>query len=187
MDSTNGTALQRLPPKKARPIGKEMTHHGPSFRCKMSSAHVAAGTSREHRLAHRPGSTVALEYLSQGHPVRGRNEACLQNSLGVSKARASRSRGIPTGEASSRWTLSNETSTLDYTSLALMRMPPGCSQPHRTGHAFSLGLPNKSSFRTMMLTPLGVHHTPSPKGGKSANEARGLPPRMNTPRQKGRS
>ena len=38
---------------------------------------------------------VALEYPSQGHPLRGRNKAYLEDSLGVSKAEARRSRGIP--------------------------------------------------------------------------------------------
>jgi len=56
---------------------------------------ATAGTSREHRLAHRLGSTVALEYPSQGHLVGGRNEAWLEHPLGVSKAKARRSRGIP--------------------------------------------------------------------------------------------
>jgi len=44
-------------------------------------------------------------------------------------------------EPSSRWTLSNETSIPDRTSPALMRAPPCCSQPPRTGQE----LPNRSS------------------------------------------
>jgi len=38
-----------------------------------------------------------LEYQSQGHPPRGRNKACLEDSLGASKAGARRSKGIPVG------------------------------------------------------------------------------------------
>jgi len=85
-----------LPPKKARPTGRKTNRCGPSFCRKVSSARAAARTSRERRLAHRPGSIVTLEYPSQGRPVRGRNEACLEDSLGVSKAKVRRSRGIPT-------------------------------------------------------------------------------------------
>ena len=95
-NSANGTMPPRLSPKKARPMGRKTNRRGPSFCRKVSLAPTATGTSRERRLARRPGLTVALEYSSQGYPVGGRNEACLDNSLGVSKARASRSRGIPT-------------------------------------------------------------------------------------------
>jgi len=45
----------------------------------------------------------------------------------------------PQREALSHWTLSNETTIPDHTSLALIRTPPGCSQPPRTGQGFSLG------------------------------------------------
>jgi len=79
----------------------------------------------------------------------------------------------------SHWTLSNETSILDRSSLPLTRTPPCCKQPHRTGHGFSLGLPDKSSPRTMTLAPSGVRHAPSLKKVKTANKGRGLPSRTN--------
>ena len=95
-DSANGPALQRLPPKKVLPTGKKANCHNSSFRRKVRWAHATIGTSRERRPAHRMGSTIALEYPSQGHLARCRNEANLENSLGVSKAEARRLRGIPT-------------------------------------------------------------------------------------------
>ena len=113
------------------------------------------------------GSTVALEYQRPasrthwGYPRQGQE--------GREES--------PRREASSRWTLSNETSILDHVSPALMRTPLGCSQPHRTGHGFSLGLPDNSSSGTMMLAPSGVRHAPCPKGGKLANECWRFPPR----------
>ena len=95
MDFANRTALQRLPPKKARSTGEKMNRHSTSFHRKVRLANAAVGTSRERRLTHRPGSTVALEYPSQGQPVRGQNEAYLEDLLGVSKAGARRLKGIP--------------------------------------------------------------------------------------------
>jgi len=91
----------------------------------------------------------------------------------------------PRLEASSRWTLSNETSIPDHASLALMRMPLGCSQPHPTGHGFSLGLTDNSSPRTMMLAPSGVRNAPSPKGVKPANEGWRFPPEQTAFNKKG--
>jgi len=46
-------------------------------------------------------------------------EARLENSLGMSKVGLRRSRGIPQREASSRWTLSNETGNPDHVDPAL--------------------------------------------------------------------
>ena len=103
------------------------------------------------------------------HPSRTHREYPRQRQVGRKES--------PRGEASSHWTLSNEISILDHASLALMRMPSGCSQPHRTGHGFTLGLPDNSSPKTMVLTPSGVHHTPSPRWEKPANEGRKPPPR----------
>ena len=73
-----------------------MNGHNSSFHRKVRLVHDAIITSRERILSHRMGSTVALEYQSQGHPLKGRNEDSLENSLGVSKAGARRSRGVPT-------------------------------------------------------------------------------------------
>jgi len=50
---------------------------------------------------------------------RSKIEARLENSLGMSKAGLRRSRGIPRREASSHWTLSNETSIPDHVDPAL--------------------------------------------------------------------
>ena len=73
-----------------------MNRHDASFRRKVRQARAAMKTSRECRPTHRMGSTVILEYQSQGRPARGQNEACLKNPLGVSKAGARRSNGVPT-------------------------------------------------------------------------------------------
>ena len=70
-DSTNETTPQRLPPKNVRPTGKKANHRNPSFGRKVNLVPATTRTSRGCRLAHRSGSTVALEYLSQGHLVRG--------------------------------------------------------------------------------------------------------------------
>ena len=152
-----------------------MNRHS-SFRRKVRQTCAAIRTLREHRPAHRMGSTVALEYQRPasrthwGYPRQGQE--------GREES--------PRREASSRWTLSNETSILDHASPALMRTPLGCSQPHRMGHGFSLGLPDRTSPRTMTLTPLGVRHAPRLEKVKPANEDRRLTSGTNALLWKGR-
>ena len=106
--------------------------------------------------------------------------------MGVSKAGQEGREESPWREASSRWTLSNKTSLLDHASLPLMRTPLGCSQPHRTGHGFSLGLPNKSSPRTITLAPSRVRHAPSLKEVKPANKGRKFPSKNERPSEEGK-
>ena len=77
-------------------MGRKTNRHHSSFHCKVRRTRVAARISRERRLARQTGSTVALEYQSQGRPAKDRKRGCLENPLGVSKAEARGSRGIPT-------------------------------------------------------------------------------------------
>ena len=114
----------------------------------------------------RPTSRTRWEYPRQGQ--EGREES-------------------PRREASSRWTLSNETSIPDHTSPALMTTPSGCSQPPQTWHRFSHGSRDRSSPKTMTLAPPGVRHAPSLEKVRPANKGRRLPSRTNAFRRKGRS
>jgi len=76
--------------------------------------------SRGRRLTHRKGSIVDLEYQSQGCPASGRkSRPASKNSLGMSEVGLRQPRGIPRREASSHWTLSNETSIPDHVDPAL--------------------------------------------------------------------
>jgi len=97
MDSANGTAPQRLPPKKVRPTGKKMNRYDSSFCRKVSQAHAAARTSRERRPAHWTGSTVALEYQSQEHPARGQKRGLPQELVGGIQGRGKKVERNPHG------------------------------------------------------------------------------------------
>ena len=71
-------------------MGKKTNRRGPSFSYKIRYVRVVIELSRDRRPARWTGSTVA--------PARREveNETCLENSLGMSKAGARGSRGIPT-------------------------------------------------------------------------------------------
>jgi hypothetical protein len=75
----DGRTSQRLSLKKAHPTGKKTNRHGDSFRHKVSPAQANDKTSREHRLTHLLGSTVALEYPSQGCLEGSRSEVWLES------------------------------------------------------------------------------------------------------------
>ena len=75
-------------------MGKKTNRHDVSFHHKISSAQTAGETSRESRLAHRQGLTVALEYPSQGHPEGGRNEAQLEGGNSRSYSEYARPRQV---------------------------------------------------------------------------------------------
>ena len=65
----NGAVLQWLPPKKARPMGKKVNRHVPSFSYKIRYARAAIEISRDRKPARWMCSTVALEYQSKGCPA----------------------------------------------------------------------------------------------------------------------
>ena len=149
--------LQRHSPKKAHPTGKKVNCHDDSFHYKVSQAPVVVTTSRERRLAISQGSTVALEYPSQGYPEGGQHEARLEIRSSrlhweYLRLRLVGRQGIPIeggieplGPIEWNRYPHLHKSGINESALGLT------SNPHQTGHGFSLGLPNISLQRTSML------------------------------------
>jgi len=88
--SHNSAAPHRLSPKKACPTGRKTNRHDHSFRCKVRRTRVAEGISRERRPAPRWVRWLPSSTRVRDAQQRVENEACLENPLGVSKARGSR-------------------------------------------------------------------------------------------------
>ena len=124
----NGTALQRPPPKKACPTGKKANLHGSSFSYKVRCARTAIEILRDRRPARRMGSTVVLEYQSQGCWRRVKNEACLEKLAGDIQGRGKRVERNPHGGRQRAAGL-YRTRLVTPTALAplFFRTPPGCS------------------------------------------------------------
>jgi len=116
-DATNSTPVQcrngsRL--KRRAQRAKRRTAATFSFPCKLRYAFVTEKISRGRGLTHRMGSTADLKYQSQGCPMSGqKTRPASRTHRGCPRRGRDGREESPRREASSRWTLWNETSNPD--------------------------------------------------------------------------
>ena len=137
--------------------GWKADHCYASFREKTDQAPAYSRTSREHGLAPSHGSTVALEYPSQGHSEGGQHEAWLEIESSrprweYPKQRQAGGQGIPMEGGNKppvpiKW---NWHPCIRKSSINGNASRP-TTNPHRMGHGFSLEFPTTRSMRMSRL------------------------------------